>query len=91
MALVEVAQWSIEKGAPELRPEGKERANPTKIWENHVPRRGNGHRKVPEAGKSCECLRNSKKGGMVGAERVDGELGGDVRMGRLQWPQGGVQ
>ena len=43
---------SMEMRTSKLRPEGKERASPTK---NRVLRRGNGHHKVPEAGKSWEC------------------------------------
>ena len=32
----------------------------------------------------------SEEGGKAGAERAKGELGGDVKVGRLQGPQEGV-
>lgn len=52
---------SIDLGATELRPKGKERASSTKTWENHVPRSRTGHQKVFKAGKSWEHVRNSEK------------------------------
>lgn len=33
---------------------------------------------------------NSEKGGKAGAEKAKGELGDDVKVGRLQGPQEGV-
>lgn len=57
----------------DLKKKRKRESQPYKVRENDVPIRGKAQHKVPEAGKSCECVQNSKKGVMAGAERVNGE------------------
>ena len=78
---------TTEVGASKLKPKGKERASPTK---NHILRRGNGCHKFPEAGRSWECVSNSKTDGKAGAERGKVESGDYMKMERLQEPQEGV-
>lgn len=72
-ALVGVAQWQYWDGGILAETWRKRKNQPYKVWENDVPIRGKAQHKVPEAGKSCECVQNSKKGVMAGAERVNGE------------------
>lgn len=85
-ALVGVAQWQYWDGGILAETWRKRKNQPYKVWENNVPIRGKAQHKVPEAGKSCECVQNSKKGVMAGAERVNGESedGG-------QWGWGGCR
>lgn len=82
-----LALVTIEVGASKLRPKGKERASPTK---NHILRTRNGHHEFPEAGRSWECVSNSKKDGKAGAERAKVVSGDYVKMGRLQESHEGV-